>query len=103
MKIEVTSAADRGAWFRGQREARGIGLNDLARRMGISPTFLSRFEQGKREVPAEDHLRIAAAELGLDGDDVVVRCGRVPEDVTRWLLEDAARMKKVRTMMGGAR
>lgn len=89
-----------GPWLRRHREARGIGLRAMAARMGVSPTFLSRTERERCDAtPAEDHLRLAAATLGLDGDDVVIRAGKVPADVREWLIAAPERVAAVRAMM----
>lgn len=37
-----------GQFFRKRREAKDIGLRELARRMKISPAYLSELEHGKR-------------------------------------------------------
>lgn len=38
-----------GGWARAAREAAGIGLRRQADRLGVSPTWLSRFERGRWE------------------------------------------------------
>lgn len=42
-----------GSDLRKERIARGISLRKCARDMGISPTFLSDIERGKRMLPKE--------------------------------------------------
>jgi len=88
-----------GDWLRECRTTRGLGVRELARIMGISATFLSRTEHGQREAPAEDHLLRAADALGVDGDEIIVRSGRIPRDVKAWLLADCSRVAAVRRRM----
>jgi len=37
-----------GLWFRAHREQLGISLRTMAKRLNISPSFLSNLEQGRR-------------------------------------------------------
>jgi transcriptional regulator with XRE-family HTH domain len=70
-----------GAVIREAREAKGISLRDLAKRVEVSPTFLSKVETEDWK-PKEDKLRKIASILEMDGDDLVARAGRVPSDLT---------------------
>jgi transcriptional regulator with XRE-family HTH domain len=70
-----------GASIREAREAKGISLRDLAKRVEVSPTFLSKVETEDWK-PKEDKLRKIASILEMDGDDLVARAGRVPSDLT---------------------
>jgi transcriptional regulator with XRE-family HTH domain len=47
--------------IRGAREARGIGLNELARRVGIDRAYLSRIERGQQSPSVRVLKRIADA------------------------------------------
>lgn len=66
-----------GAMIREAREAKGMSLRELAKRIEVSPTFLSKVETEDLK-PKEDKLRKIASILGVDGDDLVGRAGRVP-------------------------
>lgn len=59
-----------GARIRQEREARGWGLGELARRAGMQPPNLSRLETGKH-VPSLDTLERAAEALGICMADLV--------------------------------
>ncbi len=71
-----------GQLIRANREARGIGLRDLARRVGKSPTLLVMIEKND---PApgvsEETLRAISLELGLNPDLLLTLAGKTPEDV----------------------
>jgi transcriptional regulator with XRE-family HTH domain len=70
-----------GAVIREAREAKEISLRDLAKRIEVSPTFLSKVETEDWK-PKEDKLRKIASILALDGDELVAHAGRVPSDLT---------------------
>jgi transcriptional regulator with XRE-family HTH domain len=70
-----------GAVIRKAREAKDISLRDLARRIEVSPTFLSKVET-EGWLPKEDKLRKIAATLEINGDELVALAGRVPSDLT---------------------
>ncbi len=40
-----------GTFMRREREDRGIGLREMARRVGVSPTYLSRVERNQFTPP----------------------------------------------------
>lgn len=54
------------------RERKGIGLRELAARVGISPSYLCNIERGKFPPPAKDKLRAIARELDLDPNQLLV-------------------------------
>lgn len=54
---------DLAAAIRGAREARGISLRELARRVGVSPSFVSQVERGKAN-PSVGTLYALVEELG---------------------------------------
>ena len=68
---------------------RGYGLRELARRVGISATYLSRIETGEeRRPPSEEALTALARDLAADPDELLALAGRVPADVIDILLAD---------------
>jgi transcriptional regulator with XRE-family HTH domain len=70
-----------GDFLRERREAlregdRSYSLRQVAQRVGIEPSFLSKVERGESPPPSEDTLRRLAAELELDADTVLATCRR---------------------------
>ena len=69
-----------GERIRTKREEKGWSLNELARRSGVSPAYLSQLENGKsKELSITKGLAIAAAlEVPLtfftDGKPIEMRC-----------------------------
>ncbi len=53
-----------GEFIREKREASGLSLRELARRVDITAPFLSDIELGRR-APAEKNLALIAKELGV--------------------------------------
>lgn len=68
---EVTFAILEGTnAIRAWREHRKMTMKDLARKVGISPAYLSQIENNKRN-PTIDTLRAIARELGIDIDMLI--------------------------------
>jgi HTH-type transcriptional regulator, competence development regulator len=71
-----------GALVRREREAREIGLREMAKRIGVSPTYLSKIERGQFPPPAEDRVKAIAQIIGRDPDQLLALAGRVASDLT---------------------
>lgn len=71
-----------GAFIRREREAKEIGLREMARMIGVSPTYLSKVERDEFAPPAEDKVRKIAAIIGRDADELLALAGRVASDLT---------------------
>jgi transcriptional regulator with XRE-family HTH domain len=70
-----------GASVRDRRIAEGIGLNDFAERLGVSPAYWSRVEREQENPPRDEFVEKAAAILGVRLDDLFVEAGRLPPDM----------------------
>jgi HTH-type transcriptional regulator, competence development regulator len=71
-----------GALVRQEREAKEIGLREMAKMIGVSPTYLSKVERGDFPPPAEDKVKKIARIIGRDPDELLALAGRVASDVT---------------------
>lgn len=71
-----------GALVRREREAKEIGLREMAKMIGLSPTYLSKVERDEFPPPAEDRVRRIAEILGRDPDELLALAGRVASDLT---------------------
>lgn len=79
----MTSGKEKfGAFIRREREAREIGLREMAKIIGVSPTYLSKIERDEFAAPAEDKVKAIAKILGCDADDLLARAGRVSSDIS---------------------
>jgi len=59
-----------GARLRTEREGKEIGLRELARRVGVSPSLISQIETGKSD-PSVSTLLAIAGELDLSPNEIV--------------------------------
>jgi transcriptional regulator with XRE-family HTH domain len=66
-----------------------MSLRELARRLAVTPSYVSDIENNRR-VPSEDVLRRIADELNLDFDDLVAQAGRIGTRAERYLRETPA-------------
>src|SRR5436190_3990727 len=71
-----------GAFIRREREAKEIGLREMAKMIGVSPTYLSKVERDEFPPPAEDKVKAIARIVECDADDLLARAGRVSSDIT---------------------
>ena len=71
-----------GALVRREREAKEIGLREMAKKIGVSPTYLSKVERDEFPPPAEYKVRKIAEIIGRDADELLALAGRVASDLT---------------------
>jgi HTH-type transcriptional regulator, competence development regulator len=76
---------DLGGWLRSlgleRCEAKGLSLRDVAKKIKVSPTFLSKVETEDWK-PGEEKLRKIAEVIACDPDDLLARAGRVPTELS---------------------
>ena len=70
-----------GAIVRRERERREIGLRQMAKMIGVSPTYLSKLERDHFPPPAEDKVKKIAEIIGRDPDELLALAGRVASDL----------------------
>jgi transcriptional regulator with XRE-family HTH domain len=71
-----------GEFVRRGREGKEIGLREMAKMVGISPTYLSKIERDEFPPPAEDKVRKIAEIIGSDADELLARADRVSSDLS---------------------
>lgn len=71
-----------GAFIRARREAKEIGLREMAKMIGVSPTYVSKVERDEFPPPAEDKIRLIAVVIGCDVDELLARAGKVASDLS---------------------
>jgi transcriptional regulator with XRE-family HTH domain len=71
-----------GELVRRKRVEKEIGLREMAKMIGVSPTYLSKVERDEFPPPAEDKVRKIAAIIGCDVDELLARAGRVSSDLS---------------------
>lgn len=73
----MDSLADIGTHLRGARLARGLSLREMARRIGVSPSFVSQVELGKAK-PSLGTLYGFLSELDLSLDELMPAAAGLP-------------------------
>jgi transcriptional regulator with XRE-family HTH domain len=71
-----------GEFVRRERGEKEIGLREMAKMIGVSPTYLSKVERDEFPPPAEDKVRKIAEIIGCDPDELLGRAGRVSSDLS---------------------
>lgn len=64
-----------------RQEDSSYSLRQVAGRIEVQPSYLSKVERGRVPPPSEDTLRKLAAELDLDADVVLALGGKVSADL----------------------
>jgi HTH-type transcriptional regulator, competence development regulator len=62
-------------------EDRSFSLRQVAARVGIEPTYLSKLERGELPPPSEETARKLAREIGEDTDVLLALAGKVSSDL----------------------
>jgi transcriptional regulator with XRE-family HTH domain len=71
-----------GEVLRELREQKGIGLRQLAAKIGISPSYLSNVETAKFPPPSEATLCAIAHDLGHNSDELLAMAGKTASDLS---------------------
>jgi transcriptional regulator with XRE-family HTH domain len=77
-----------GDYIRDRRERRreedpSYSLRQLAARIGVEPSYLSKVERGAEAPPSEEKIRRLAQELGEDPDVLLALAGKVSADLMK--------------------
>jgi len=70
-----------GDYLRELRKAKGLSQKELADRVKIDFTYLSKIETGSAAPPAEDTIRSLADVLRADADKLIFLAGKVPKEL----------------------
>lgn len=71
-----------GGYVREKRKEKDYGLREMAKMVGVSPTYLSKVERGEFAPPAEDRVKKIAEILGCDPDELLAMAGKVSSELT---------------------
>lgn len=78
-----------GEVLRDARVSADLTLRDLAKKLDITPSYISDIENDRR-VPSEDVLQRLASELNLKFDELMARAGRVGDQAERYMKQNPA-------------
>lgn len=70
-----------GQYIQRRRRELRLSQREVAQRLGLDFTYLSKLENSRGEPPGEDTVRKLAAILGVDEEDLLARAGKVPSDL----------------------
>lgn len=86
-----------GSVIRAKRITMGIGLNEFAERIDISPAYWSRIERDQEKPPSDGLIERAAAILGMKMDDLFIEANRLPPDMKRDIPRVVIAYRRMRT------
>ncbi len=70
-----------GQKLREERRKARLSQKELARRVGVDYSYISKLETGRAESPSEELLRKIALALGIDARELLILGGRVPDEL----------------------
>ena len=73
-----------------QADDPAFSVRQLARRVGIEPSYLSKIERNQEAPPGEATVRRIAEALGQDTDTLLALAGKVPADLVAIIQERPA-------------
>ena len=79
-----------GARLRELRKQAGLGQRELANRIGVNFTYLSKIESGAMPPPSEKVIKRLAEALNVDKDELMALAGRIPGDIAQILKNQKA-------------
>ncbi|KPU43853.1 HTH-type transcriptional repressor RghR [Oxobacter pfennigii] len=68
-----------GKFLRGLRESKDISIRQLSMQSGVSSSYISLLENGKRSIPKPDILEKLAPCLSIDYEDFMEKAGYIDE------------------------
>ncbi len=77
-----------GSYLKYIRELRGISITDLSKFSNVSPSYISRIENGGRRPPKPDILQRLAPHLGVGYNELMVKAGYLTMDSGDLRIED---------------
>ena len=90
-----------GEFVRDKRLAKGIGLRQMAKMVGVSATYMSKVERDEFPPPAEDKVRTIAAIIGCDADELLALSGRISSDLSEIIKQHPREISELlRTTIG---
>lgn len=87
-----------GKRIRELRKAKNLTLRDVAAKVKVSFTYVSKIENHKLdfgEFPSEELIRRLAKVLGGDVDELLLLAEKIPEDIRQRVLERPDAFRKI--------
>ena len=77
-----------------ERDAK-FSVRQVAARIGVEPSYLSKVERGEEAPPSEGKIRAIATDLGEDADVLLALAGKVSSDLQAIILRRPALMAEL--------
>jgi transcriptional regulator with XRE-family HTH domain len=87
-----------GQRLRDLRKQKNLSQRDLASRVGIDFTYLSKIEGGRLDPPSEVIIQRIAQVLEADEDELINLAGKVPKDLKAVLEESPQAVELLRVL-----
>ena len=87
-----------GQRLRDLRKQKNLSQRDLAARVGIDFTYLSKIEGGRLDPPSEVIIQRIAQVLEADEDELINLAGKVPKDLKAVLEESPQAVELLRVL-----
>ncbi len=87
-----------GERVRELRKAKNLTLRDVAKKVRVNFTYISKIENQKLdfgEYPSEDLIRKLAKVLEADEDELLLLAKKIPEDIKRRVIERPDAFRKI--------
>ena len=94
---EMGRTMEFGQRLRDLRKQKNLSQRDLAARVGIDFTYLSKIEGGRLDPPSEIVIRHIAQVLDADEDELINLAGKVPKDLKAVLEESPQAVELLRS------
>ena len=90
--IYYTMPENFGDFVRHRRETLRAGdprfsVRQVAARVGLEPSYLSKIERGEQAPPSEESIRALAGDLGIDPALLLALAGKVGSDLQKIILK----------------
>jgi HTH-type transcriptional regulator, competence development regulator len=93
--VECITHMKFGPHVREIREAKSIGLRELAGRIGVEPAYLSKIEREIFPPPSEGLIVKIAGHLAEDPDQLLALAGKIPSDVKEAIILSNGKLAKL--------
>lgn len=89
-----------GERLRELRRAKNITQRELASRIDVDYTYLSKIENDRMPAPSAKAIVALAHELDADADELSILAGKIPGDLVDMLTSDPGAVKMFRSLAG---
>ena len=84
-----------GQTIRHLRKEKRLTQKDVAKKLNIDVTYLSKIENEKLNPPAQDKIIALAKILEVDSDFLITEAGKVPEDIVNMIPKNSTTIPKL--------